>query len=177
MIICRTLIVPLLFQRSFTEFKTWSINVTENQFDISTTGSNRLHLRSSSSRDQPTDISPRIHTHVRRTIVPNNLAWHNDPHANDPTSRLDRYTGSQARYVPLREEWDRNNLVFVALITRRECTTTTWVLFMLSALHSSDSMQCGFLQWFIQMRRDSRCGSRSMRLDLFRIINFYFLNF
>lgn len=79
MIICRTLIVPLLFQRSFTEFKTWSINVTENQFDISTTGSNRLHLRSSSSRDQPTDISPRIHTHVRRTIVPNNLAWHNDP--------------------------------------------------------------------------------------------------
>lgn len=42
----------LSFQRSFTEFKTWSINVTESQFDISMAGSNRLHLRSWSSRDR-----------------------------------------------------------------------------------------------------------------------------
>lgn len=156
LVIYWTLVVPLLFQRSFTEFKTWSINVTESQFDISTTGSNRLHLRSS-SRDQPTDIS---NTYTRAT---NNCSQQfSVARRFSTTSRLDRYTGSQVRYVSLREEWDRNNLVFVALITRRECTTTTWVLFMLSALHSSDSMQCNFLQWFIQMRRDSRCGSRSI---------------
>lgn len=157
LVIYWTLVVPLLFQRSFTEFKTWSINVTESQFDISTTGSNRLHLRSSSSRDQPTDIS---NTYTRAT---NNCSQQfSVARRSSTTNRLDRYTGSQVRYVSLREEWDRNNLVFVALITRRECTTTTWVLFMLSALHSSDSMQCSFLQWFIQMRRDSRCGSRSI---------------
>lgn len=157
LVIYWTLVVPLLFQRSFTEFKTWSINVTESQFDISTTGSNRLHLRSSSSRDQPNDIS---NTYTRAT---NNCSQQfSVARRSSTTSRLDRYTGSQVRYVSPREEWDRNNLVFVALITRREYTTTTWVLFMLSALHSSDSMQCNFLQWFIQMRRDSRCGSRSI---------------
>lgn len=140
----------LSFQRSFTEFKTWSINVTESQFDISMTGSNRLHLRSWSSRDRAIFRPEYIYMCDERFSV-----------AQPRWAVFDRHcTGSLTRRMGF------VTTVFVALITRREynATTTTFrVLFMFSALRYTDNMQRGFFAlWFIQMRRDSRCGSRSI---------------
>lgn len=150
MVIYWTLVVPLLFQRSFTEFKTWSINVTESQFDISTTGSNRLHLRSSSSRDQPTDIS---NTYTRATNnCSNNLAWHDDPQRRavwtvTPDPKSDTFPHGKNGIATTSSLW--HWLRDASILLQREfylCFQLFTLQIVCSAVFCSDSFRCDATQ-------------------------------